>query len=369
MEPYLLLTLDFPPHRGGVARYYAGLSAAMRRGVVAVLTEPHPLALADEKRGVPVYRRRLLLRWFWPQWLFIPLVIAGIRRRFTFHRLLVGNILPLGYAALLCKWIAGMPFDVCIHGLDLLRSRRSLWKSFWSRIILANADRIIANSRWTEALIRKQGTTRPIVVVYPCPALPLPSDDEKKKFVERWNLGGKRVILSVSRLVARKGHDVAFTALAEARRTYPLLQYLVIGDGPDRDRLQTLAAAAGVADSVTFTGALPDNDIVSAFAASEFFLLPTRSEGDDVEGFGLVFLEAAAAGLPSIAGRGGGVSEAVVDEVTGFLVDPRDTSAITAAVLTLLQDTALRSRMGSAARTRVYEQFQWKSSIESLCRT
>lgn len=336
MKSFLLLTLDFPPLRGGVARYYDGWLRTHPQG--AALTSPHLLSEEfDSKAPYPIFRRELLKSWIWPRWSFAWLSVLAVRRHFSFDRILVGNILPLGYPALLLRAFAGIPYDVCLHGLDILSARRSRWKKFWVNLILSHAGEIIVNSQWTARLI----SSRPATVVYPRAALPKSAPEDIRRFREQWNLEGKRVILSVSRLVARKGHDMALQALGSIFRDYPDVLYLIIGDGPDRDRLQNLVKTTGLADRVIFTGPLPDMALSAAFASATLFLLPTRSEGADVEGFGLVFLEAAAFGVPSVAGEGGGVSEAVIEGKTGLLVDPRDEQAIAGAIRRLLDNPTL----------------------------
>lgn len=366
MKPHLLLTLDFPPARGGVARYYDGLARALD-GRLGVLAPPHPLAPAfDARVPYPLFREPLL-RGVWPRWLLAILDVVAVRRQFHFDALLVGNILPLGYPALIMKWF-GVPYSIVVHGLDILMARRSGWKLFWARVIARNAASIIANSEATATLARQVfGENCPVCVVYPCPSLPSAAPDEIKRFKERWDTQGKKIILSVSRLVARKGHDIALQAIGAVVRAVPNSHYLIVGDGPDRDRLEQLATSLGVDRHVTFTGALPDEDVAAALGAADVFVLPTRSDTHDVEGFGLVFLEAAAAGVPVVAGEGGGVGESVVNNVTGLVVDPEDPQAIGEALVRLLADTELHARFAAAGRERVRTIFRWEEQIKHLC--
>lgn len=377
MSLYLLLTLDFPPERGGVARYYDGIARTLPAGSIAVLAPRHPLGPSfDATRRYPIFRRTLLVRHFWPRWQWIWFHLLACRRAFRYDAILVGNILPLGYPALIIRVLFGIPYDVLVHGLDLLAARRSPWKRFWAGVILRHARRVIANSHWTKSLVSRMshislagglnsGETHHLSVLYPCPSLPPASGDAVVRFKDRWVGERKKIILSVGRLVRRKGHDMALMAFQEIRRTHPDAHYVVIGDGPDRDRLMSLAASLGLGSAATFTGALPDEEVGAALGAADVFLLPTRTSADDAEGFGLVFLEAAAAGVPAIGGEGGGVGEAITDGLTGLVVNPRDPAAIAEAVCRLLDDPALCRRFGEAAQKRVLREFQWETQV--LC--
>jgi len=170
---------------------------------------------------------------------------------------------------------------------------------------------------------------------------------------DRW------VLLTVARLVWRKGQDTVIRALPRIARRAPQAHYLVVGAGPDEAGLRALAADLGVADRVTFAGRVADEELPAYYAACDAFVMPTRpsDDGSEVEGFGIVYLEAGAAGKPVIGGRAGGVADAVPDGRTGLLVDPLDVDAVTEAVLTLALDPALAHRLGEAGRARVQREF------------
>ncbi|OGL72306.1 hypothetical protein A3F28_01530 [Candidatus Uhrbacteria bacterium RIFCSPHIGHO2_12_FULL_57_11] len=367
MKRMLLVTLDFPPLRGGVARYYAGLLGAFPPESVAVLAEPAP---EDEKFDVVapyrVIRKRILGR-LWPRWKWVWLRIMRVRRRTPFEVLLVGQVLPLGYAALTLRLLFRISYVVFVHGLDLLSARRSPWKRFWAERILRGASLVVANSGWTKARALEFGARDGrIEIIHPCPrARPL-DRGSVERIISRWNLAGKRVILSVGRLVSRKGHDMMIEALPDIIRSHPSVIWIVVGDGPEGERLRHAVSKRALANHVVFTNVLNDEDLAAAYAAADVFVLPTREEEYDAEGFGLVFLEAGAAGVSVVAGRGGGVDEAVVDGVTGLLIDPRDPIAIARAVNRILSDKELARRMGDSGRSRVENHFQWLQQSSKL---
>jgi phosphatidylinositol alpha-1,6-mannosyltransferase len=170
------------------------------------------------------------------------------------------------------------------------------------------------------------------------------------------------VLLTVGRLEPRKGHDMVIRATAPLGRDHPGLVYVIAGSGPDRPRLETLAQELGVADRVVFAGRVSEDVRNALFKRADLLAMPVRVEGASVEGFGLVYLEAALAGTPALAGLDGGAREAVLDGETGVLCDGADPAAVETALRTLLQEDALRARLGEAAETRVRGSYLWPSA-------
>jgi len=170
-----------------------------------------------------------------------------------------------------------------------------------------------------------------------------------------------RIILTVGGLVARKGHDMVIRALPRLRQTVPDVMYLIVGDGPYRTQLETLAVALGVQDHVIFVGKVPGEYLPDIYALSDVFVMPSREQLNvcDVEGFGIVFLEANACGKPVVGGRSGGIPDAIIDGVTGLLVNPHDPEDIANALARLLTDGDLAVRIGRQGRLRVASDFNW----------
>ena len=174
-------------------------------------------------------------------------------------------------------------------------------------------------------------------------------------------LADRPVVVCVSRLVPRKGQDMLIRALPEIRRRVPDAALLVVSNGPYRRDLERLARQTGVASHVIFTGAVPGRELPAYYAAGDVFAMPcrTRRRGLDVEGLGIVYLEASASGLPVVAGDSGGAPDAVRDGETGFVVNGRDAGAVADRVATLLADPELAGRMGRAGRAWVEAEWQW----------
>ena len=178
---------------------------------------------------------------------------------------------------------------------------------------------------------------------------------------QRLNLGDRPTIVCVSRLVQRKGQDTLIRALPQIARQIGDAALLIVGGGPDMPRLQRLAAATGVGDDVFFTGAVPAEELPAHYAAGDVFAMPcrTRYGGLDVEGLGIVYLEASAMGLPVVAGRSGGAPDAVCEGETGFVVDGRDVTALAGRLSALLGDRERARAMGIRGREWVEHEWQW----------
>jgi phosphatidyl-myo-inositol dimannoside synthase len=168
-------------------------------------------------------------------------------------------------------------------------------------------------------------------------------------------------VVCVSRLVPRKGQDVLIRALPEVRRRVPGAVLLLVGGGPDAPRLHRLAAEHGVADAVVLTGSVPWEELPAHYDAGDVFAMPcrTRHGGLEVEGLGIVFLEASATGLPVVAGRSGGSPDAVLDGRTGTVVDGRRVAEVAGAVADLLADQDRARAVGAAGRQWVEREWQW----------
>ena len=185
---------------------------------------------------------------------------------------------------------------------------------------------------------------------------------------ERHGLGDRPVITCVSRLMPRKGQDSLIQALPAVHEQIPDAALLIVGGGPYRDNLRKLAASTGVAEDVIITGGVPYQELAAHYAAGDVFAMPCRSRhrGLDVEGLGIVYLEAAAIGLPVVAGDSGGAPDAVLDGETGFVVPGRDRGRLAAALTRLLGDADLRSTMGARGREWVLAQWQWQDKADEL---
>jgi phosphatidylinositol alpha-1,6-mannosyltransferase len=322
------------------------------------------------RQGGRIYRRPAAFRLpRWRQALPWGLALTEIMARDRPRAVQVAIIDDGHLAVWLKRWLR-LPFLVYAHGNEILRVLQGIWPV--QKANLQAADRIVANSRYTAGLLEQAGVDPlRIRVIHPgCDAerfRPLRVDPALRERLLGHRAGG-RVILTVGHLVERKGHDMVIQALPRLSRLVPEAVYLIVGDGPCRGTLDRLARAAGVRDRVIFAGRVDDKDLPALYALSDVFVMPSRVRPAecDVEGFGLVFLEANACGKPVVGGRTGGIPEAIVDGETGFLVDPASPSDIAERLLAILTDRHRAATMGHRGRSRVQAEFSWAGTATQV---
>ena len=247
---------------------------------------------------------------------------------------------------------ANVPYYLFAYGVELLMPLYGRLPA-WRRADFEHAAGVIACSRATAAMaVVELKLSRAPVVVHPSVG-PKPSARDIQTRVEplrdSLRLGAGPVLLSVGRLVARKGFDLVLRSVAVLREEFPDLTYVIAGVGPERARLDALVYDLDLEAHVRFLGAIDELTKWAAYDLCDLFVMPNRLlNGLDWEGFGIVFLEAALAGRPAIGGRTGGVADAIASEVTGLLVDPEQQGALTLAIRRLLDDDGLRKRLGAA---------------------
>jgi phosphatidylinositol alpha-1,6-mannosyltransferase len=235
---------------------------------------------------------------------------------------------------------------------------------------LDRARRVVVSSEDTGRRVAALRPAAPISIVYPGvdTAAFATSDEARQRAREKLGVADRRVLLTVSRLAANKGHARVIDVLPALRARFPDLVYLVVGHGGERAALEAFAAARGVADAVRFEG--PVGDPRAYYAACDVFAMPSGrlsagSDGKAGEGFGIAYLEAGACGVPVVASASGGGAEVVIDGETGCVVDPGDARALERAIAGLLADPARARRLGEAAR-RHCQRFDWECGTNAL---
>lgn len=370
---HLFVTVDYPPHLGGMARRHVELCRRFAPDPIAVSTVDAPGAAAfDAGESYPIRRQpfpfadaKLLPNLLsWARSLSRD-VARGVD---VVHS---GNLRPSGYPALWAARRHRVPYLVYVNGADVLLERRKAAQNAFtrrmSRLMLGYCSAVVANSEWTariaRELIAELRLPRPVRVevidLGTDPAWFRP-DRDRGALRERWGVGDRPLLLTVARLVGHKGQDVAIRALPLVRERVPEARYVIVGEGPDETKLRQLAAECGVADAVVFAGAISDDEIAEAYATADVYVgLSREAGGKQAEGFGISFVEAAASGTPSVAGDSGGVRSAVRAGETGVLVDPDDAGAAAAAIADLLLDGTRRETMGRAGRVAVERYYNW----------
>jgi len=358
----LLLSGEFPPFAGGIANAAVNLARALvKEGCsVSVIAPAYGGNDNEFDKGANyrIYRLPLMRLRYVRMLPMTPAILAiALKERPEF--VLAMRATREGVIALIVKRLLGIPYLVFAHGLEFARFSPNSFSWRICRQIYEQAEAILAISEPTQTILAERGFDRGKVHI-----VRLGVSDQIFEAVPpltNWNgqsFDGKRVILSVSRLVERKGVDKVIEALPFVLERCPNALYVVVGDGPYRERLMELAREKGVADKVLFAGRVPD--IRPFYRACDVFVLPTR-EGrkGDIEGLGLVYLEAAACGKPVVASLVGGVADAVVPNETALIVDPLDPKDIANAIVKVLTDKELARKLGETGRERVLREFTY----------
>lgn len=366
---HLLVTNDFPPKIGGIQSLLWEWWRRLPADRFAVLTSPY--AGAAEWDATQEYRIERIPE---PVLLPHPLMVRRtdqLAREIGAGLVVLDPAVPLGIIGPSLE----LPYAVVLHGAEVTVPGRLPGSRQVLARVLRNATTVIAAGGYPAAEAeRAAGRSLPITVVPPGVDTerfrPL---DPPAKRAARERLGlppDAALVLAVSRLVPRKGFDTAIRAVAELARTMPDVVLVIAGAGRDRARLEGIAATTGA--PVRFLGRVPHDDLPDLYACADVFTMLCRNRwgGLEQEGFGIVFVEAAAAGVPQVAGRSGGAHEAVVDGETGLIVDdPNDLGAVVAALRDLLTDPARSAAMGVAARQRALSDFSYEVLAERLGRT
>lgn len=283
-----------------------------------------------------------------------------LRRRYD--AVFCGSAYPTVILGYIGHKLFRVPYSVYSHGEDIAWVKDGRRKLAALTRALSGARAVMANSRFTQREIEAIGVP-PAQVERITPGIDpepyLTASSERVEALRRQlGLEGKRIVLTVARLIPRKGQDTVVRLLPRLVESVPNLHYLVVGHG-DPSFLQQLALEAGVADRVTLLSDVDDADLPLLYNLCDLYIMVSRFDPttNEVEGFGIVYLEAGACGKPAIAGSAGGAADAVLDQVTGLVVDPTDPAQIEAALRELLIDQARARQMGEHARQRVIAEF------------
>jgi phosphatidylinositol alpha-1,6-mannosyltransferase len=362
----LLVTNDYPPQVGGIQRTLEALVRRLPPDRVAVLC-PNAEGGDAFDRAAPYAVYRQPERFLWP----LPEVRRRLHeaiRSFEAEVVLFGAVYPL---ALLGPGLAetGTPYLAAAHGFEYWLSIAPGTHALVRRATARAARVPVMCSAFIARVVRTAVPDDvPVSVMYPGADLEafrpdLPYGD----LTALHGVTDRPLIVCVSRLVARKGQDVLIRAMPRIRREVPDASLLIVGDGPDRDRLERLAADAPDG-SVAFAGQVSEGDLPRYYRAGNVFAMPCRSRlgGLEVEGWGNVFLEAAACARPVVVGDSGGARESLAPGETGLLVNGSDVDEVAGAVGSLLADPERADAMGRAGRERVVRAFGWSRAAEQL---
>jgi phosphatidylinositol alpha-1,6-mannosyltransferase len=374
-----LLADCFLPHAGGSRVYYYNLYsrlAAMQGERVTVLTKKVPGWQEFDARASRASLR--IIRRFRPlpdlgvkhlPKLIFPLA-ETVGRALTEEIDVVhsGDIYPQGLIAIWLKQFLGIPYLAYCHGEDVTLTERYRHQRMIRNRIYRDANTVVAACEFArQSLLRIGIPEERIAKITPGVDwerfAPRPKSE---KLIRQFGLEGRRVFMTVARLTPRKGHATVLRAFAKILPQVTDATYLIAGTGVERERLEALAAELGISHAVRFAGYVPEQDLADFYNLCDLFVMMNQENDGDIEGFGMVFLEASAAGKPVIGGRSGGTEDSVWHEHTGFLIDPLDVEGLAAKLRLLLEDGQLRGRLGEAGLARARADFSWNSRAERL---
>lgn len=373
----LLVTFDYPPMVGGISTVFGTLWH--RAG------NDESLILAPSGRGVAAFDADAPVRTVrfpaLPGSGFLAKLLNSASCAVWFtalaarHRpafVIAGQIRRAGPLAFLWSRLTGKRFGLWVYGGETspdFAGSQHLTR-FLQRVLRA-ADPVFTISPFTSRLMVEFGLPADRIVEIPLGVREdLHPAEKDPRYVARHRLDGKLVFVTIARLVERKGIDTTLQALARIDEELPPWRYLVVSDGPYRGELERLCARLGLQERVTFTGFVGEDEIPTYHNLADVFVMPNRAvrgaprSSLSVEGFGMVFVDAAACGKPVIAGRSGGAVDAVADGVNGILVKPGDVDDLVGALLRLA-DPAERERLGRAGLAFA-ARFSWDAAARAL---
>lgn len=366
MRKTLLLSEVFPPVHGGSGRWFWEIYRRYPKGSVEILTNTvDGSAGIDAEFGHPVHRIPMDanswgiaspagLRYYLRIWKKLDSLVT----RHDIGQVHCGRIIPEGLPAMINKFRTGIPYTCYVHGEDVEVARTSREITILTKWALRYAEKIVANSENTRAILKKWWDIRDDQLIVMTPGVDIgrfvPAVTEAAK---PWP--DRTVVLTVGRLQRRKGQDMMIEALPRVREAVPDILYCIVGGGEDEGYLRELAESHGVEGNVEFAGELTDEQMFRCYQGCDLFALPNRRINNDDEGFGMVLLEAQSCAKPVLAGDAGGTRETLKPEETGVIVDCTRPEPLASAVINLLKDRDKLSAMGVAGRRHVEQSFSW----------
>lgn len=370
----LVLTQDFPPIMGGVSVYVKNLfkNWSGRATILAPLCNESSKEVFMPNivvKRIPMDMRRGSFVAYFKRQLSIYKESRKVINKEKIHVVQCTHIAS-GLAALIIKKIHSVPYVLYSYGSEISGQpgvvRRNL-----TRAILRNAMCIVTMSNFTKQAIMKYGVDKNkirFLVGVDVEQFSRIGDIEKTK--KKYGISGSPIVLTIARLMEHKGIDTVIKSVKEIVHKAPKLLYLVIGEGPYRENLESLIKKLNVEKNVKFLGSIPNEklqDETEAFySVCDLFLMISRNINDiETEGFGLVFLEAGLSKKAVVGGDSGGIRDAVVDGVTGKLVDPNNSAKVSECILSLLENRSLSDKMGVNGYKRAVKLFNWKTSVKN----
>lgn len=369
-----MITENFPPKSGGSGRWFWELYSRLPRGEYEVLAgEDLSAAKFDDDASLPIHRDNLTST----EWGFASIIglrfyisrvwrIRKIVKKNNITNLHCGRVLPEGVIACLLNILTGIPYTCYVHGEDLETAQSSREQYFICGQVIKRAKNIICNSQNSANIVAKFGAEASAKTLVLHPGVDsnvfVPANTNQA-ILSALGWSNKKVVLTVGRLQARKGQDMMIRAVAEIIKHIPNFLYAVVGDGDCKDELLRLVEELRLHDHVQFLSEISDQDMINCYQQCDLFILPNRTIGQDIEGFGMVLVEAQSCAKPVIAGDSGGTKETMLVGETGIIVDATAAQNIADAVVNILADAQKLKEMGAKGREHVTQNLDWKALV------
>lgn len=370
----LIITLEYPPQIGGVQTYVHQFASVLPDETVVVLA---PQLKGDKEFDAQdkfkTIRKNLFWPIFlWPRWLKLFFIVLKIIKTEKIQIIYLHHVLPVGYVAWLIKKIKKIPYLVFSHGTDIEMATRNVWKRKLLGLVCKNSEQIIFNSQSLKhRLVRIMPELDSISsVLYPCPEDTFylaPTEGIIADMKAKYALEGKRVMLSVARLTDGKGITHLIRIIPQILEKVPNLVWFIIGEGEKRDFLLSEIQKHSLQNVVRMIGEVSHSELKNFYYLADLFVLLTHPDEGREEGLGLVFLEAAAAGLPVVAGKSGGVEEAVIHAETGIVVDIyKGDKGVVDSICQMFLHKDFATRLATNAKDRVRADFRWEHQLRVI---
>jgi phosphatidylinositol alpha-1,6-mannosyltransferase len=362
----LFVTNDFGPRAGGIETFIIGLIERLPKSSIIVYTSAQDDSDAYDANwlrdyGVEVIRDKAKILLPTPR---VNRAVARIVKQREIKVIALGAAAPLGWMSSTLRKAGAERIVALTHGHEVWWAKVFPFNLIMRRIG-TTTDCLTYLGEFTRAAISKALTTKSAAAMQKiAPGIDIEHFKQVNATALRQTLGlaEKKVIVSVGRLVHRKGQDFLIESMPQILKQVPDAHLLLVGQGPYREHLEKLVRKHSLQKAVSFIGRIQYTDLPGYICVGDIFAMPSRSRfaGLEVEGLGIVYLEASACGLPVIAGESGGAPDAVIEGVTGFVVDGTSTEQIAKRAIELLLDEKLRISMGSAGRAWIEKEWRWQ---------
>ncbi|MFT2090400.1 glycosyltransferase family 4 protein [Paraglaciecola sp. 2405UD69-4] len=375
----LMFSEIFPPMHGGSGRWFWEVYSRLNPVNYVVLAGVTPGQREFDANAKITIERIKFKYTKWSDWGLLSLsgIIFYINlfmdtwkiiKKHDIEVIHCGRCIPEGFVAYLIKLILKTPYYCYIHGEDVENAATSRSFSWIVRRVLKNSDLLICNSENSKRVLRAHWDVNSDNIKVITPGVdtnlfkPASRNPElRTKF--GWN--DRPVLLTVSRLEPRKGHETLVKSLVALKQEVPDILYAIIGGGPQKEAIEKLVAELKLKDHVMFMSELSDQQMIECYQQSDIFILPNRDIGRNIEGFGIVMLEAQACGIPVIGGNSGGTPETLIEGETGYIVDCTTPDALSPKIQSMLSDPNTIEKMGSNARSHALH-YDWDILSQKL---